>query len=308
MPAGCARTTVCRESDRPLVIGGPDGDTGLTGRKIIVDTYGGAAPHGGGVFSGKDPTKVDRSAAYVAQYLAKNGLWRPCRSLNDPDRLRDRLDPSRSTSIQRHRARRSGAPRKLLPEMVSLKPRGIREVSGQPADLCARRPMAISGARLRRRRFSRGKDRSGPGLKRHFIDRDAERTARSGRRPVWVASVARAPARVARDAPCPLSCQTARSTCGTVSAKRNALPSRSASAGASISRAGESASDWGFVGCEPFIMAKLWRRRRRGSENVARRRCARGLPRLPDRARVFYLCFPIRGRSCAITRRFKQKI
>ena len=55
-----------------FIIGGPDGDSGLTGRKIIVDTYGGAAPHGGGAFSGKDPTKVDRSAAYVARYLAKN--------------------------------------------------------------------------------------------------------------------------------------------------------------------------------------------------------------------------------------------
>ncbi len=55
-----------------FIIGGPDGDTGLTGRKIIVDTYGGASPHGGGAFSGKDPTKVDRSAAYVARYIAKN--------------------------------------------------------------------------------------------------------------------------------------------------------------------------------------------------------------------------------------------
>ena len=55
-----------------FVIGGPDGDAGLTGRKIIVDTYGGAAPHGGGAFSGKDPTKVDRSAAYACRYLAKN--------------------------------------------------------------------------------------------------------------------------------------------------------------------------------------------------------------------------------------------
>ena len=54
------------------MIGGPDGDAGLTGRKIIVDTYGGAAPHGGGAFSGKDPTKVDRSAAYISRYLAKN--------------------------------------------------------------------------------------------------------------------------------------------------------------------------------------------------------------------------------------------
>ena len=55
-----------------FVIGGPDGDCGLPGRKIIVDTYGGAAPHGGGAFSGKDPTKVDRSAAYAARYIAKN--------------------------------------------------------------------------------------------------------------------------------------------------------------------------------------------------------------------------------------------
>ena len=55
-----------------FVIGGPDGDAGVTGRKIIVDTYGGFAPHGGGAFSGKDPTKVDRSAAYMARWLAKN--------------------------------------------------------------------------------------------------------------------------------------------------------------------------------------------------------------------------------------------
>ena len=55
-----------------FIIGGPDGDSGLTGRKIIVDTYGGAAPHGGGAFSGKDPSKVDRSAAYAARYVAKN--------------------------------------------------------------------------------------------------------------------------------------------------------------------------------------------------------------------------------------------
>jgi S-adenosylmethionine synthetase len=65
-----------------FVVGGPKGDTGLTGRKIIVDTYGGAAPHGGGAFSGKDPSKVDRSAAYAARYVAKNvvaaGLARRC--------------------------------------------------------------------------------------------------------------------------------------------------------------------------------------------------------------------------------------
>ena len=65
-----------------FVIGGPQGDSGLTGRKIIVDTYGGSAPHGGGAFSGKDPTKVDRSAAYAARYIAKNvvaaGLAQRC--------------------------------------------------------------------------------------------------------------------------------------------------------------------------------------------------------------------------------------
>ena len=65
-----------------FVIGGPQGDTGLTGRKIIVDTYGGSAPHGGGAFSGKDPTKVDRSAAYAARWVAKNvvaaGLAQRC--------------------------------------------------------------------------------------------------------------------------------------------------------------------------------------------------------------------------------------
>ncbi len=71
-----------------FVIGGPDGDAGLTGRKIIVDTYGGAAPHGGGAFSGKDPTKVDRSAAYASRYLAKNvvaaGLAKRCTQARSP--------------------------------------------------------------------------------------------------------------------------------------------------------------------------------------------------------------------------------
>ena len=67
-----AQTEILINPTGKFVIGGPDGDTGLTGRKIIVDTYGGAAPHGGGAFSGKDPTKVDRSAAYISRYIAKN--------------------------------------------------------------------------------------------------------------------------------------------------------------------------------------------------------------------------------------------
>src|SRR5690606_12099156 len=84
LPAGwlTARTEWWINPTGKFVIGGPDGDAGLTGRKIIVDTYGGAAPHGGGAFSGKDPTKVDRSAAYAARFLAKNvvaaGLARRC--------------------------------------------------------------------------------------------------------------------------------------------------------------------------------------------------------------------------------------
>ena len=74
LPAGwmCPETQFYVNPTGKFVIGGPDGDCGLTGRKIIVDTYGGAAPHGGGAFSGKDPTKVDRSAAYACRYLAKN--------------------------------------------------------------------------------------------------------------------------------------------------------------------------------------------------------------------------------------------
>jgi S-adenosylmethionine synthetase len=74
LPAGwmCPEDHLYVNPTGRFVIGGPDGDCGLTGRKIIVDTYGGAAPHGGGAFSGKDPSKVDRSAAYAARYLAKN--------------------------------------------------------------------------------------------------------------------------------------------------------------------------------------------------------------------------------------------
>ena len=78
-----------------FVIGGPMGDCGLTGRKIIVDTYGGMARHGGGAFSGKDPSKVDRSAAYAARYVAKNrgrgGAGRPCSRCRSPTRSGSRI-------------------------------------------------------------------------------------------------------------------------------------------------------------------------------------------------------------------------
>jgi S-adenosylmethionine synthetase len=112
-----------------FVIGGPDGDAGLTGRKIIVDTYGGAAPHGGGAFSGKDPTKVDRSAAYIARYLAKNvvaaGLADRCTI-----QLSYAIGVSRPVSFYLNTHNRSNvdtlALEKLLQEMVDLSPRGIR--------------------------------------------------------------------------------------------------------------------------------------------------------------------------------------
>ncbi|MBV9653311.1 MAG: methionine adenosyltransferase [Acetobacteraceae bacterium] len=114
-----------------FVIGGPDGDTGLTGRKIIVDTYGGAAPHGGGAFSGKDPTKVDRSAAYVCRYLAKNvvaaeladqctiqisyaiGVSHPLSVYVDLHGSGHDIDEARLEGVLR--------------ELVDLSPRGIRE-------------------------------------------------------------------------------------------------------------------------------------------------------------------------------------
>jgi S-adenosylmethionine synthetase len=113
-----------------FVVGGPDGDAGLTGRKIIVDTYGGAAPHGGGAFSGKDPTKVDRSAAYAARYLAKNvvaaGLAEKC-SLQ----LAYAIGVSKPLSIyvDLYNTGRVAEDKleKALSEVMNLSPRGIRE-------------------------------------------------------------------------------------------------------------------------------------------------------------------------------------
>ncbi|WP_427963792.1 methionine adenosyltransferase [Altererythrobacter sp.] len=111
-------------------IGGPDGDAGLTGRKIIVDTYGGAAPHGGGAFSGKDPTKVDRSAAYITRYLAKNvvaaGLARRCTiqiayaiGVSEPLSLYVDLHGTGKGVTEAQLE-------KVLPSLVRLTPRGIR--------------------------------------------------------------------------------------------------------------------------------------------------------------------------------------
>ena len=111
-----------------FVIGGPDGDAGLTGRKIIVDTYGGSAPHGGGAFSGKDPTKVDRSAAYMARYLAKNvvaaGLAARCTI-----QIAYAIGVSRPLAlyVNNHETGVDGEDLvKVINELVDLTPRGIR--------------------------------------------------------------------------------------------------------------------------------------------------------------------------------------
>jgi S-adenosylmethionine synthetase len=118
-----------------FVIGGPDGDAGLTGRKIIVDTYGGAAPHGGGAFSGKDPTKVDRSAAYAARYLAKNivaaGLARRCSlqvsyAIGVAKPLSIYVDTYGTGTVADEAIERAAA------QVMDLTPRGIREA----LDLC----------------------------------------------------------------------------------------------------------------------------------------------------------------------------
>ena len=114
-----------------FIIGGPDGDTGLTGRKIIVDTYGGAAPHGGGAFSGKDPTKVDRSAAYASRYLAKNivssGVSKKCLiqlayaiGVSKPLSIYIRLADGDELKVEKIK--------KIIDDNFDLSPRGIRQM------------------------------------------------------------------------------------------------------------------------------------------------------------------------------------
>ncbi len=124
-----------------FVIGGPDGDAGLTGRKIIVDTYGGAAPHGGGAFSGKDPTKVDRSAAYAARYLAKNvvaaGLADRCTlqvsyAIGVAKPLSIYVDTHGTGAVD------AAAIERAVAECMDLTPRGIREKLGLNKPIYAR--------------------------------------------------------------------------------------------------------------------------------------------------------------------------
>ncbi len=114
-----------------FVIGGPDGDCGLTGRKIMVDTYGGAAPHGGGAFSGKDPTKVDRSAAYAARYIAKNVVASKISS-RCLIQLAYAIGVSKPLSIYVNlfddESKKTEHVRKIINENFDLSPRGIREM------------------------------------------------------------------------------------------------------------------------------------------------------------------------------------
>jgi tRNA G46 methylase TrmB len=136
-----------------FVIGGPDGDCGLTGRKIIVDTYGGAAPHGGGAFSGKDPTKVDRSAAYAARYLAKNvvaaGLADRCTiqlsyAIGVASRCRSMSTLHGTGKVDEAKLE------KAIREVMDLSPRGIREhLDLNKPIYAAPRPTAISAASRR---------------------------------------------------------------------------------------------------------------------------------------------------------------
>lgn len=135
LPQGwtCPRERFFVNPTGQFIIGGPDGDTGLTGRKIIVDTYGGAAPHGGGAFSGKDPTKVDRSAAYGARYLAKNivaaGLAEKCTL-----QLAYAIGVAHPVSlfVDTHGTGQVDESRLLamIPELIDLTPRGIRTYLG----------------------------------------------------------------------------------------------------------------------------------------------------------------------------------
>ncbi|MFQ5938742.1 MAG: methionine adenosyltransferase [Alphaproteobacteria bacterium] len=124
-----------------FIIGGPDGDAGLTGRKIIVDTYGGAALHGGGAFSGKDPSKVDRSGAYAARYLAKNvvaaGLAERCTlqlsyAIGVSKPLSVYVDTQNTGQVDEQRLA------KVLQELMDLSPRGIREHLGLSRPIYAR--------------------------------------------------------------------------------------------------------------------------------------------------------------------------
>ena len=170
-----------------FVIGGPDGDAGLTGRKIIVDTYGGAAPHGGGAFSGKDPSKVDRSAAYAARYLAKNvvaaGLAERCTiqlsyaiGVSKPLSVYINTDGTGKVDEEKLVKRAAGDGR-------SQPARHPHASQAQPADLCAHRCLWPFRPQARCRwRLLVGEDRSRRRAEARFLIRVAHGRRLQGRR------------------------------------------------------------------------------------------------------------------------------
>ncbi len=305
-------------------IGGPDGDSGLTGRKIIVDTYGGAAPHGGGAFSGKDPTKVDRSAAYAARYLAKNvvaaGLADRCTL-----QLSYAIGVARPLSIyadlhgtgQVDESKLEAA----LMEVMNLTPRGIRQhlklnrpiyartsayghfgrapdadggFSWEKTDLVDKLKGSLSRNPHWRERRRSGVDAAAP-LRALQGQGAARRIRRSSCRPAAALEV---DARALGGRRAAVRLRAARTVAG------DRLRRRRASA-----RAGARAHpDVGFIGCEPFVngVAKLLGgdRSAKASPTCACARATRGalIEAAPDAAlsRIFML-YPDPGRSGART-------
>ena len=278
-------------------IGGPDGDCGLTGRKIIVDTYGGAAPHGGGAFSGKDPTKVDRSAAYAARYLAKNvvaaGLADRC---THPAFLRHwrgaaAVDLRRSAWNGAHRRgeARDGADGRHEPDSA----RHSRASQVEPADLRAHLGLWPFWPRAGgRRRLLLGKDRSRGHAARSRLTGDACRglmTAVGGRDGLSAGCAGSTDAAAARRfaqgqerllaEALPLfsiDAGSARRGACLLPARRAKCGSRSGSAPANISLSRRKPTRMsGFVGCEPFlngVVAALAGLEREDLSNVRLRR------------------------------------
>ncbi len=174
-----------------FVVGGPDGDCGLTGRKIIVDTYGGYAPHGGGAFSGKDPTKVDRSAAYAARYLAKNvvaaGVAERCTiqiayAIGVADPMSLLVDTHGTGKVDEKKLRKGAAAR------FSGSPRPISAArsSSTGRSIAAPPPTAISAARRKRTAASPGRGptwsrTSGAQLAANPLDEPARDVQHGGR-------------------------------------------------------------------------------------------------------------------------------
>ena len=292
-----------------FVIGGPDGDAGLTGRKIIVDTYGGAAPHGGGAFSGKDTTKVDRSAAYAARYLAKNVV-----AAKLAERCTIQLSYAigvaqpLSVYVDLHGTGKvdEAELEEALREVMDLSPRGIRQHLDLNKPIYAKTSAYGHFGRKRRPRrlVLLGEDRPRQGAQgsHRGLTAGAPMTVDGRpqpRRPKRSSAAARArpmrplQAGALEDGLPPLrrsiSAQRRRQTLQTLFERRCRRSGwRSASAAASICCSEAAAHpDTGFIGVEPFVNGDgqadgaRWRRRRSpmcASMTTTRRDCSTGCP------------------------------